>query len=360
MSWKEGLRDAWTLGANTGYLGLQTETKVIHLFYESYPLGFQLFDIPKIWPQLDTIWLTDFPHLWINQFLLLSNGEVGWYLLHQHKQDSVLKRRKSDSNVAEYPWGFIILRCVHDSASDRLWRWSYEAIRRLYSSYPIVVIDDHSSAGIENQPEDVLTLLSDWPPGRAELLPYWIMWKYKPFKRAIFLHDSMFLQNRLSEEVLCGIDGIRFLWHFSIAEYDQPEEEQKWIRHLIKHDPSLLSQTLERHRDRSKWKGCFGLSCCFTYDWIASQVRKFHILERLMPLLKNRRGRMALERVWGVLWWQPEIGSCFGEITDQWYPQFKGEGAGFQVTARTQFIPEMYEFYCYMQSLPIIKVFQSR
>lgn len=89
-------------------------------------------------------------------------------------------------------FGFIILRHVSDQITNTYWRRCLNCIRTHYPKTAIMIIDDNSDQKFVTECLDNNCHLIQYEfPGRCELLPFYYMWKLKPFDRAIFVHDSV-------------------------------------------------------------------------------------------------------------------------------------------------------------------------
>ena len=88
--------------------------------------------------------------------------------------------------------GFIILRHVSSELYNKYWQESYRCIRKFYDN-KIIIIDDNSNYNyITNIPLINAEIIKSEFPGRGELLPYIYLLKYRWFKTAFIIHDSVF------------------------------------------------------------------------------------------------------------------------------------------------------------------------
>lgn len=190
------------------------------------------------------------------------------------------------------PFGFIILRCVTSEATDRYWRRSYDCIRKFYDC-PIVIIDDNSRAEfLTEKPLVHTTIVASEFPGRGEFLPYYYLLTYRWFQRAVFVHDSVFVNVPLGLEsapVRCAP-----LWDFS-HEWNCPTDEVHALCALKDPEP-LLALYAQQHL----WMGCFGAMCVVDLDFV-EEIDSKHDLRRLLGVIVSRDQRCAFERVWAVL-----------------------------------------------------------
>ena len=186
--------------------------------------------------------------------------------------------------------GFIILRSVRDSATNKYWINSYECIRKFYPDNHILIIDDNSvPEHITDHPTHKTTRIQSEYPGRGELLPYYYYLKNKLFDTAVILHDSAFINKPLNLD----ISGYRMIWDFE-HDWDQVEDETRMLE--IFNDKDLS----EFHRNKSIWYGCFGGMSIITHEYLMMINNKFD-LSLLLPMVLTRYNRCSFERVISVL-----------------------------------------------------------
>jgi len=200
-------------------------------------------------------------------------------------------------------FGFVLTRCVKKPEHNRLWNEAIRCIWKFYPDCPVLVIDDDSDADLvffaneNNEPTpapSVLRIVHSDYKGAAEILPYYYFWKYHPFDVAVVIQDSMFLQKPLPNSVLTTSDVI-FLWHFGgyLAYEDKASNEQLLSRLKNPIKPLQLHQFHSFH-------GCFGTSCVISHKFLA-EMQEFFGFFNLLPLIKGRRLRCSLERVFAVV-----------------------------------------------------------
>lgn len=197
----------------------------------------------------------------------------------------------SENDVNDGSFGFIILRCVKKKEHNLLFKECYECIRKLYNN-KILIIDDQSDKIILEEYEFENTIVIDSEhPQCGEILPYYYFYKLKPFDKAIILHDSMFIKDKIN---INQITDIKFFWHFIDHKWDEIEIEIKFIGEL-----NYVNGLIERYVNRT-WFGCFGASCVISYDFVKLLNDKYNLF-KLLPLIKQRKDRMAFERIIGLI-----------------------------------------------------------
>lgn len=186
--------------------------------------------------------------------------------------------------------GFIILRHVNSSITNRYYLTAYNSIRKYYPENKIVIIDDNSDYSFINQDEENnlynTTIFRSEFKGRGELLPYIYYLEYKFFETAIILHDSVFINSKLNLD----INNYKFIWEFE-HDSDNNNEELRMIRYLNN------SLELEQfYNNKHLWKGCFGGMMIINYDYLKKLDDRYNI-KLLIEAIHCRNERCYFERV---------------------------------------------------------------
>jgi hypothetical protein len=246
--------------------------------------------------------------------------------------------------------GFIFTRFVNSIKTNYYWIECYKCIRRFYPDIMIMIIDDNSnyeyiSEDYENALENCLVIKSEFPQ-RGEFLSYYYFYIFRPFEKAIIIHDSVFLNSPFDgvEE----INDIKFLWHFDKQRtmYDELDPIIILFNYL-KNKDILWSF----YNDRELWNGCFGVQSIITFEFLEKLEFKYGFFN-LLNCITNRSFRMALERVFAVLCTieNPKLlaeSSIFGDIYT--YGDF---GYNFE-----NYLDEKIQL---KNQLPLIKVWTGR
>jgi hypothetical protein len=179
--------------------------------------------------------------------------------------------------------------------------------------------------------------------GSGELLPYYYFHKLKPFDTAVVIHDSVFLQERVEFD-LKDDEGCRFLWNFSHAfNYDVADDVRAMCAAFPQNEElmGLWSRTED-------WQGgCFGVMSVVRWSLLDAVDAEYHFFSRLLPLVKCRPDRCALERVFALVLSHRDPNfppSFFGKIHDN-------------MNMLTTFEAYFAGNFC---SQPILKVFTGR
>jgi len=210
-------------------------------------------------------------------------------------------------------FGFIMIRHVNNELSNSYWKESYRCIRRLYNE-PILIVDDSSDKNYvsDDIPLENATIVYDTEhKGSAELLPYYYFHKLKPFDVAVIVHDTWFIQKKVDFE-LEQRDNVIFFWTFSHVWDD---EIFSGIDHLLQGLP-LYEQHVDRFHKKDSWIGCFGAMSVIRWSFLDTMNRNLRLFELLLPKIKTREHRHALERVLPLLIHSQEenIQTYFGDI----------------------------------------------
>ena len=240
-------------------------------------------------------------------------------------------------------YGFIMIRHVNNKISDLYWKECYTCIRKWYDE-PILIIDDSSNKEYVHDNLQLVncTIIYDTEhKGSAEFLPYYYFHKLKPFDTAIILHDCVFLQRKIDFRLEQN-EGIRFFWTFNHGLEDP----------ILLHIDQLLEslpnyrESVELFNRKTDWIGSFGAMSVLHWDFLNKMNDTHSLFETLLPKIKNRNDRCAMERVFPLLahFHQKNIKTYFGDIHE--------------------FIPWGSTFFDYLRenfaSYPIVRVWSGR
>ena len=203
-------------------------------------------------------------------------------------------------------YGFIILRYVNSHITNKYWIHCYNCIRKFYPENKIMIVDDNSNPKyIKHFQLHNTTIINSEYKQRGEILPYYYYLKHKLFDRAVILHDSVFIQKYID----FGTEN-KFLWHFE-HNWDNPDLEIELIKKL-NHSNQLCLFYYKPHL----WKGCFGVMSVISHDFLNVINKKYDFM-KLVHVIKNRRTRMCLERIFALIFTienNDKIDSIFGDI----------------------------------------------
>lgn len=187
-------------------------------------------------------------------------------------------------------FGFIMIRNVSDTNSDRLWKECYKCIRKFYDN-KIIIVDTGSNKEFITEIELInCDIIYELLPKKMMMSAYYHMYTKKLFKKAVFLQDSAFIQEYID---FSSIDN-KFLWHFEHMA-DQPDKELRLL-HLLDNSELLI----HLYYYKEIWKGCFGIMTILTWDFIDILNTKYGFM-KLYDIINCWEDWMAFERVMAVL-----------------------------------------------------------
>ena len=188
----------------------------------------------------------------------------------------------------------VILRHMSKENHKILWKRCYDSVSHFYNPDQIYVIDDNSSLIDENDSIILQNhLLHSEYKGAGEILPYYYFLKHKWAKKMAFLHDSMFMVRPFEDSELRY--KVIPIWHFSTHSNDEITIEPYLLEKLINHTELLLEYK------KRIWNGCFGAATIISLEAVENIEKKYNAVTILPTVLHNRKDRMALERIWGLL-----------------------------------------------------------
>jgi hypothetical protein len=200
-------------------------------------------------------------------------------------------------------FGFIFTRHINSKETNEYWKECIRCIRKHYIDNIIMIIDDDSlDEYITNDNVDLKNcfIIQSEYPKRGEILAYYYFYKYKLFDKAVIIHDSIFLQQDISQEIN-DVSNVKFLWHFS-NHYDDDLVREMYFICALKHDNNKenVINITEVYLRKDNWLGCFGVMSVITYDFLNILVEKYNIFN-LLNVIKTREDRCSLERIFSIL-----------------------------------------------------------
>ena len=209
------------------------------------------------------------------------------------------------NNNQNHNYGFIITRHVNNEKTNKYWNHSVRCIRRFYPYRKIIIIDDNSNQQFvkaEFEYKNIQIIQSEFP-SRGELLPYYYFYKYKFFKNAVILQDSVFFNKRINFEKLNTF--VLPFWHF---DYNENIDNTLQLIKVL-NNTNLIQEKLSEDpvqvfsfRKTDVWYGCFGVQCYINYQFLSSLQNKYQLFN-LLKVIKNRTDRCCLERIMGAIFY---------------------------------------------------------
>jgi hypothetical protein len=232
-----------------------------------------------------------------------------------------------------------ITRYVNSEKTNQYWQKSLKAVRSIYPTNKVFIIDDNSPYEPSPITEVNVQLIQSEFPKRAEILPYHYFLKLKPSKKAIIIHDSVFLNQRLPD-----VETYRFLWEFP-HNWDNDSATLDIIQHL----DGNLEKT---YNDKSKWNGCFGAMSIISWNFLNKINKKLNLIPTALKIIQSRDQRMCFERIFACACVNLDKyrSPIFGEIHD-WVKAITKGKKDYGLT---------YEEYLNADKFPIFKVWSGR
>ena len=197
--------------------------------------------------------------------------------------DKIIKDNEND-------FGFIMMRHVNSEITGKYWIECYNCIRKYYKN-KIIIIDDNSNYDYINNIElfNCEIIKSEFLK-RGELLAYYYLYKYKFFKKAVIIHDSVFINKYINFN---DFTDIKFIWYFT-HDWDTELGELELINRINN------KNIKDYYYEKDKWYGCFGLQTIIDYNFLEKIVIKYNIF-KLFEYIDNRQIRMDFERIFGLI-----------------------------------------------------------
>ncbi len=201
-------------------------------------------------------------------------------------------------------YGFIITRHVNSVKTNNYWNHCVKLLRTFYPFRKIVIIDDNSNydyVKAEFEYKNIEIIQSEFH-GRGELLPYYYFLKYKFFKNAVIIHDSVFFHKRISFEKLNGMKALP-LWFF-YPDKEDIENRKRIMRHLKNYQTldTKLSNDSILSLPHDKWYGCFGVQSYINLGFL-EKIEQMYGITNLISSVHCRIDRCCLERIFGCIFY---------------------------------------------------------
>jgi hypothetical protein len=218
--------------------------------------------------------------------------------------NDIMKKLENYDNIMndllklnEQTFGFIMIRYVKCSETNKSWIRCYESIRKFYN-VPIVIIDDNSNMNyVSNHPTINCKIISSEFPRRGELLPYYYYIQHKFFKRAVVIHDSMEIVKYYNYNNIANYKNFSRLFSFGPSAYSIDIMNFEEMSKYINHGQSLFEYHI---KNMSKLNGCFGICYVIDHDFLIHINNKYNIAN-LVNYINTRKKRQCLERFFSCL-----------------------------------------------------------
>jgi len=162
-------------------------------------------------------------------------------------------------------------------------------IRNHYENNRIFIINDNSTISLDNfKDKELITVIDSEFKGAGEsLFLYYYHKMENPSKKAIYIHDSMFLISPIPTEILDNLTTIKFL--LSFGKNYKIKEQEDFI--------SKLNEGASINKNQN-WVACYGGTCIITHDYLKKLQNKYNIIS-IVPFITRRSEREIYERILG-------------------------------------------------------------
>ena len=164
-------------------------------------------------------------------------------------------------------------------------------IRNHYENNRIFIINDNSKFPVYTdnfKNKELITVIdSDFKGAGESLFLYYYHKMENPSKKAIYIHDSMFLISPIPKEILDNLTTVKFLLSFD--KKFKIKEQEDYISKL--NEGSLINEN-------QNWVGCYGGACIMTHEYLTKLQNNYNITS-IVPFITCRSQREMYERILG-------------------------------------------------------------
>lgn len=167
-------------------------------------------------------------------------------------------------------------------------------IRANYKEEEIIIISDNSTPDlmkIDKQYLNLRIIESEFKGAGESLFPYYYH-KLKPSRKAIYIHDSMFLLEPIDLTFIKNFKTMKFF--LSFPHKFRMREQDDFIRKLRNGNEIIA------HTNTNNWVGCFGGACIIALDYLNYLQEKYDIT-CLVNYINCRVNREVYERILGAI-----------------------------------------------------------
>lgn len=191
---------------------------------------------------------------------------------------------------------FVIIRHVRNENTDKLWKETYKQVRLFHPDIKILIVDDNSSykpTG-EDDLENTVIVQSEFP-ARGELLGIYYFWKLNIAKKAIIIHDSVFINKAID---VSTVENYKFIWSVvSGMCIECVNDDIIRITKCLDHSDELI----KFYNNLDNWNLCFGIMCVITHEFIDRINTYFNFFPTMLEHITCKHYRTCLERIFGFI-----------------------------------------------------------
>lgn len=230
-------------------------------------------------------------------------------------------------------FGFIVSSCIIGIDHLLALKKCIESIRKNHDN-TIVLVVSYSSTIKDFQPyltnykNIIVETYEENTPGDMKVYDFFLKNKY--FDKAIFLHDSMSINEPFTD--INTISDVKYLWHFTNhrVHWEIIEEEQTEIaiKNNIKNHDDLIKYLLNTYAEaefrdyaieylykKDNWVGCFGNLTIMDYSFLVKMNNKTNIVY-ILNNMTSGRFRRASESIFSL--------ACQYSIGDEIHDSYDG------------------------------------
>jgi len=224
--------------------------------------------------------------------------------------------------------GFIILRYVNSSQTNKFWINCYKSIRKFYNN-PILILDDNSNNQyLTNIELENCTIINCSFSRRGELLPYYYFLDNRFCDRVVILHDTMEIEKKIDFENINNYKNYTRLFSFCNNSYKIDIDNFQFFTTYLNNGNNIYKF---HKKNINNLIGCFGVCYVIDYNFLLEIQKKYNI-KNLVNCIINRDNRKTLERLLSCIFEYETnltnnntIKSLLGDIQSNIYLQNKNE-----------------------------------
>lgn len=209
---------------------------------------------------------------------------------------------------------FFMLRHISSDEFHKVWKLSYESIRKFYPEAPIYILDNNSPEHYLTEPYPFYkceVIRSELPNGRL-YVPFYYALQIPNYKRAVLLHDGIVFQSYVD---FSTVENVSFLWHFETHAYDDVRLCEMMLQTL----PSETQKNILSVYKSNNWFGSLGCMMVLERDFLNELETQF-ALRSFQTIITDKPKAIEFERLIAVLCYMvyPELHkrpSLFGDIS---------------------------------------------
>ena len=242
-------------------------------------------------------------------FLVDDHSSISTYILPSKytRQTSTFGKYTADQLI-EYGNLYPDLKQFNDDVKKLYAHWikyGYSEGRNMPGTMDNDDIMDSPAKSIWEELSNLTYIKSEFK-GRGEILGYYYFHKIRPSKKAIILHDSVFINEPIRYN---NHNPCEFLWRFppetcinngSVKDRINTKDIMNVLELLDGVSPKNAN-SLQKYFKTGKWHGCFGIMSVIDWSLLDSLDNKYNFFAVLLETISTRYKRQCLERIFGIV-----------------------------------------------------------